>query len=95
MRLYEWQEGHSGGERPVYKLKDDDDYYLYYCDSKGPGCNHKGCTTLPTSQMGVIHHVMNQSTLNMPCNYTGFTDPESTKGICRLRLVQLEGDRRL
>ena len=34
MGVYEWQEEHSGGERPVYKLKDDDDCYLYYCDSK-------------------------------------------------------------
>ena len=33
MGVYEWQEEHSGGERPVYKLKDDDDCYLYYCDS--------------------------------------------------------------
>ena len=35
MGVYEWQEEHSGGERPVYKLKDHDRYYLYYCDSKG------------------------------------------------------------
>ena len=30
MGVYEWQEEHSGGERPVYKFKDDDDAYLYY-----------------------------------------------------------------
>ena len=35
MGVYEWQEEHSGGERPVYKLKDGDKVYLYYCDSKG------------------------------------------------------------
>ena len=35
MGVYEWQEEHSGGERPVYKLKDDDDIYLYYYDSEG------------------------------------------------------------
>ena len=35
MGVYEWQEEHSGGERPVYKLKDHDDVYLYYCDSTG------------------------------------------------------------
>ena len=36
MGVYEWQEEHSGGERPVYKLKDDDDdSYLFYCDSEG------------------------------------------------------------
>ena len=35
MGVYEWQEEHSGGERPVYKLKDDDTIYLYYCDSEG------------------------------------------------------------
>ena len=34
MGVYEWHEEHSGGERPVYKLKDDD-VYLYYCDSEG------------------------------------------------------------
>ena len=35
MGVYEWQEEHSGGERPVYKFKDDDNVYLYYCDSEG------------------------------------------------------------
>ena len=35
MGLYEWQEEHSGGERPVYKLKDDDNVCFYYCDSTG------------------------------------------------------------
>ena len=36
MGVYEWHEEHSGGERPVYKLQDDDDYlYLYYCNSEG------------------------------------------------------------
>ena len=40
MGVYEWQEEHSGGERPVYKLQDNDDAYnddayLYYCDSEG------------------------------------------------------------
>ena len=34
MGVYEWQEEHSGGERPVYKLQDDDALYLYYCDSE-------------------------------------------------------------
>ena len=35
MGVYEWQEEHSGGERPVYKLQGYDDAYLYYCDSAG------------------------------------------------------------
>jgi len=35
MGVYEWQEEHSGGKRPVYKMQDDDDVYLYYCDSTG------------------------------------------------------------
>ena len=34
MGMYEWQEEHSGGGRPVYKLQDGD-VYLYYCDSAG------------------------------------------------------------
>ena len=35
MGAYEWQKEHSGGERPVYKLQDNDNAYLYYCDSEG------------------------------------------------------------
>ena len=35
MGIYEWQEEHSGGERPAYKLKDSDRYYLFNSDSDG------------------------------------------------------------
>ena len=36
MGVYEWQEEHSGGDRPVYKLQDDFHIalYLYYCDTE-------------------------------------------------------------
>jgi hypothetical protein len=37
-----------------------------------PGCNHKGCTTLPTLlPKWKPTYVMNESTLIMPCNNTG------------------------
>ena len=46
-----------------------------------PGCNRKGCTTLPTLvPTWAPTYVMNESTLIMPCNTTGSTDPQSTKG---------------
>ena len=46
-----------------------------------PGCNHKGCTTLPTLlPQWAPTYQMNQSTLIMPCNNTGSTNPASTKG---------------
>ena len=46
-----------------------------------PGCNHKGCTTVPTLLPKFPHtYQMNKSTIIMPCNGTGPTDPQSTKG---------------
>ena len=46
-----------------------------------PGCNHKGCTTLPTlTPKFAATYQMNKSSLIMPCNNTGSTDPQSTKG---------------
>ena len=47
-----------------------------------PGCNHKGCTTLPGGLLPKWEptYQMNLSTLIMPCNNTGRTDPASTKG---------------
>jgi hypothetical protein len=46
-----------------------------------PGCNHKGCTTVPTLlPTWTPTYQMNKSTIIMPCNGTGPTDPQSTKG---------------
>ena len=46
-----------------------------------PGCNHKGCTTLPTLiPTWTPTYAMNQSTVIMPCNYTGPTNPSTTAG---------------
>ncbi len=46
-----------------------------------PGCNHKGCTTVPTLlPTWTPTYQMNKSTIIMPCNDTGPTDPQSTKG---------------
>ena len=46
-----------------------------------PGCNHKGCTTVPALlPTWTPTYQMNKSTIIMPCNGTGPTDPQSTKG---------------
>jgi hypothetical protein len=46
-----------------------------------PGCNSHGCTTLPTLlPTWTPTWQMNLSTVIMPCNYTGPTDPASTQG---------------
>lgn len=47
-----------------------------------PGCNSHGCTTIPTTLLPKwpATYQMNLSTIIMPCNGTGPTDPESTKG---------------
>eukprot|EP01079_Euglenida_sp_SAG-EU17-18_P010842 gene10842-42_t len=46
-----------------------------------PGCNHKGCSTVPTLVPSwTPTFQMNKSTIIMPCNNTGVTDPQSTKG---------------
>ena len=46
-----------------------------------PGCNHKGCTTVPTLlPTWTPTYQMNKSTIIMPCNNSGYTDPQRTSG---------------
>ena len=51
-----------------------------------PGCNHKGCTTLPTLlPTWTPTYQMNKSSILMTCNAAGPTDPDSIKGWVCLR----------
>jgi hypothetical protein len=54
-----------------------------------PGCNHKGCATVPQNLVPKWEpsYAMNKSTIIMPCNGSGPTDPMATKGWAFVRTV--------